>query len=335
MWQFEHVDVYPSELYHYGRKGMKWYQNIYTKGKEAIAARKAKKEQKEAEQKEALRKKVLASRSAKMLDENAHLFTKQELDAAYERLRREQDIRNLSEPNKSNQSQQKQNDTPTDPKAIAEKKAELVKNGNPSDIFKNAHLFTTQELNDVNNRLNYISQIQGKIPVEESKGKKFMDELPNHLNKINKISDEGIHLYNNVARVLTAWTGTEVPVVGESGKVWAMQTKLKNDKKKAAEEENKTKAEADKKAKEAADNLKKAQQEVDDYNRKQAQYQKDVDDNNRMHTDLNNARRAEKRATEEEKARAEQIIYALPPPKDSQSNAAGQAFMDELRKEND
>ena len=36
-----------NELYHYGRKGMKWYQNIFTKGKQAAAARKKRKAEKE------------------------------------------------------------------------------------------------------------------------------------------------------------------------------------------------------------------------------------------------------------------------------------------------
>lgn len=90
------------ELYHYGRKGMRWYQNIFTKGKEAAAARKKRKaaKEKEAEEKrkvnvEEQKKQIRNSRSAELVYKNAHLFNDKELTEIYNRLNTENNIKNL------------------------------------------------------------------------------------------------------------------------------------------------------------------------------------------------------------------------------------------------
>ena len=90
-----------NELYHYGRKGMKWYQNIFSKDKgsnKSSGKKNGKKEETAEERKariEAKKKEVLNSRSAKALYDNAQLFTTQELQAAYGRLQLERNIKNL------------------------------------------------------------------------------------------------------------------------------------------------------------------------------------------------------------------------------------------------
>lgn len=100
-------NIRPDELYHYGRKGMKWYQNIFTSGKKARTNRKRRKalekaretkKQKavEAETVAAKKERILKSRSAKELYDNAHLFTDQELQSAYNRLTLERNIKNLA-----------------------------------------------------------------------------------------------------------------------------------------------------------------------------------------------------------------------------------------------
>ena len=38
-----------NELYHYGRKGMKWYQNIFTKGKNAVGSKRRSKDEGDAD----------------------------------------------------------------------------------------------------------------------------------------------------------------------------------------------------------------------------------------------------------------------------------------------
>lgn len=91
-----------NELYHYGRKGMKWYQNIFTKGKEASAARKKRKaekakaaEEKRKESVEEQKTRIRNSRSAEQVYKNAHLFNDKELNEIYNRLNTENNIKNL------------------------------------------------------------------------------------------------------------------------------------------------------------------------------------------------------------------------------------------------
>lgn len=87
------------ELYHYGRKGMKWYQRIFSRDKEKAAARKAAKEAESEEKRkariESTKKKVRASRSAEELYKHASLFDDKELQAAYQRLLTEKQIKDL------------------------------------------------------------------------------------------------------------------------------------------------------------------------------------------------------------------------------------------------
>ena len=101
------------ELTHWGIKGMKWgvrrYQNadgslteagkrrqakIRTKNLEKARAAKAQKKE-EAETVEEKKQRVLKSRSARELYNNADLFTTQELQNAYTRLQLEKNIANL------------------------------------------------------------------------------------------------------------------------------------------------------------------------------------------------------------------------------------------------
>lgn len=107
------------ELYHHGTKGMRWgirrYQNkdgsltpagkkhYKQSGESWSSKRKAWKEAKakkkaaeEAETIEAKKERVLKSRSAKLLYENADLFSTEELQKAYGRLQLEKNIANLA-----------------------------------------------------------------------------------------------------------------------------------------------------------------------------------------------------------------------------------------------
>lgn len=78
-------------LYHYGRLGMKWYQNIFTKGKNK-GQQQAKKEEESPEQK---KERILKSHSAKEIYNNKDLFTDKEIQDAYNRLNNEKNIKNL------------------------------------------------------------------------------------------------------------------------------------------------------------------------------------------------------------------------------------------------
>lgn len=124
------------ELYHYGRKGMKWYQNIFTKHKERVAAkkkRKAEKEKAEAEKRKVdvaeQKEKIRNSRSAEQVYKNAHLFTDKELTEIYNRLNTENNIKNLI-PKKVNKGKKFVDSTADTAKSVSN----LVNNA--TDLYK-------------------------------------------------------------------------------------------------------------------------------------------------------------------------------------------------------
>lgn len=89
---YEHSDV----LYHYGRKGMKWYQNIF--GKKSSAAKAKSTEDKEKKKEETIEEKktrILKSHDAEKVYKNKDLFTDKELQEAFLRLNMERNIKNL------------------------------------------------------------------------------------------------------------------------------------------------------------------------------------------------------------------------------------------------
>ncbi len=122
------MEMYKLELYHHGVPNMKWgqrrYQNkdgsltalgrlryrraqkAYAKAEKNLAKAKKlgiEKPELDEDQKmsvEAKKQKVLASRSAKELYDNAPLFDDKELDAAYKRLSLERNIKSLIPENK-------------------------------------------------------------------------------------------------------------------------------------------------------------------------------------------------------------------------------------------
>ena len=110
-----------DEIMHYGVKGMKWgirrtpaqlghvvvsgAKKVKSAVTKAASNRKAKKQAKEDQKKQedlnAKKQRVLKSRSAKLLYQNADLFNDQELQAAYNRLNLERNIANLAASQKS------------------------------------------------------------------------------------------------------------------------------------------------------------------------------------------------------------------------------------------
>lgn len=88
-----------NELYHDGRKGMKWGKHIFCGphcSEHGKSGKRGKKQQSEEETPEQKKERILKSRSAKELYDNADLFTTQELNNAYTRLVLERNIKSLA-----------------------------------------------------------------------------------------------------------------------------------------------------------------------------------------------------------------------------------------------
>ena len=90
-------NVHTDELCHAGRKGMRWGQHIFCGpdcDKHGSKGKKGKKQEEETTEQK--KERILKSRSARALYDNADLFTTQELNSAYNRLMLENNIKNLA-----------------------------------------------------------------------------------------------------------------------------------------------------------------------------------------------------------------------------------------------
>lgn len=96
-------------------------------------------------------------------------------------------------------------------KAIEQKKKEILKSRSAKELYKNADLFSTQELQTAYNRLQLERNILSLSPKEVSKGEQFVSKAIKVGKTLNEIADTGIKGYNNAARVYNAFsTGKKV-----------------------------------------------------------------------------------------------------------------------------
>lgn len=100
MWQYNYSD----ELYHYGRKGMKWYQNIYSKYKDHKTAKRRKKNLEKARAVRAANKAAAEERRIKVESGkvSAKKMTDNELKERISRLDLEKKYNDLLRDSKSN-----------------------------------------------------------------------------------------------------------------------------------------------------------------------------------------------------------------------------------------
>ena len=158
-------EIRSDELYHYGRKGMKWYQNIFTAHKQHKTAKKRKKALEKA--REAKKQKAIENES------------------------------------------------------LEEKKARILKSRSAKELYDNADLFDTKELNDAYNRLTLERNIKNLVPEEVSKGQKFVDNVNRYGTNISNIIDTGGKMYNSAAKIRNTFfkgDGKPWPTFGQNDK---------------------------------------------------------------------------------------------------------------------
>lgn len=119
----------------------------------------------------------------------------------------------------SSKVEKKDNDKPED---IEAKKQRILKSRSAKELYKNADLFSTQELQSAYNRLQLERNIASLSPKEVSKGEQFVNNYVNWGRKVNDMSDVSIKTYNNVAKVYNAFSSNgqnnPLPLVGEGKK---------------------------------------------------------------------------------------------------------------------
>lgn len=81
------------------------------------------------------------------------------------------------------------------------KKARILKSRSAKEVYKNADLFTTQELQEAYNRLNLERNIKSLVPAEVSKGEKFVDETIKWGKKTADLIQAGTDLYSKMEKI--------------------------------------------------------------------------------------------------------------------------------------
>lgn len=105
--------------------------------------------------------------------------------------------------------------------SIAAKKEKVLKSRSAAELYKNADLFSTAELQNAYNRLQLERNIANLAPKEVSKGKEFVDKSINVGRKINDVADVSTKLYNNVAKVYNTFSESAaekpLPLIKDGG----------------------------------------------------------------------------------------------------------------------
>lgn len=99
-------------------------------------------------------------------------------------------------------------------------KEEIFKSRDPRLVYKNAHLFTDQELTAINARLNTESNLR-RLSGEYEKaqaGKSAVDKYVDFAKKASDVLDNSTKMYNHVAKILNTFGDTNLPIVKDNDK---------------------------------------------------------------------------------------------------------------------
>lgn len=103
---------------------------------------------------------------------------------------------------------------------IAATKEKVLKSRSAAELYKNAHLFNDQELNQAYQRLNLERNIKNLIPNEVNKGKEFVDNTSKWAKSVADLTRNSTDAYNNVARIYNSIpdlnNGNKWPVIDNS-----------------------------------------------------------------------------------------------------------------------
>lgn len=121
------------------------------------------------------------------------------LTAAGKKHQKKQQIKNLEKARKVREENRKQE------QLTAEKKKAILNSRSAKDLYENAHLFTTKELQDAHFRLQLEKNIKDLAPHEVTKGKQFV----NRMNATSEALDSGYKLYKNIKKVYDAFSSSK------------------------------------------------------------------------------------------------------------------------------
>lgn len=98
--------------------------------------------------------------------------------------------------------------------SVETKKQRILSSRSAKELYENADLFTTQELQNAYNRLQLERNIASLMPKEIDKGKQFVSNAVDWGRKVNDVADVSTKMYNNVAKVYNTFSeqGQEKPL---------------------------------------------------------------------------------------------------------------------------
>lgn len=96
---------------------------------------------------------------------------------------------------------------------IEKKKAKIIASGDIKALSKNAHLFSTEELQQASQRANVIKNVSQISTQSQIDGQKILNRIQktgDALNTIANATSAGIRAYNNTAQIMNTFYGTNM-----------------------------------------------------------------------------------------------------------------------------
>lgn len=277
---------YPiDELYHHGIKGMKWGIRRFQNKDGSLT--KAGKKRYDAEME-------------KIKAETKKVKNQQRTAAKLKKL--EDAKKNLDDLKKG--TEQKKDDPKED---IETKKARILESRSAKQLYDNANLFTTNELNAAKLRLQLEADIKRMEPAKVDKGKEFTNRFVERADQMTSVINSGTKTYNSMAKVFNALYGNghgkSLPLINDSVTSKLDKFKEETEWMKAKNERKKAQDEAKPKVKTDIDKLKEETARIDAENKN-----REVKRTSRRH-DKSDAEEAAKKAKEEAKLADEMNKY--------------------------
>lgn len=104
---------------------------------------------------------------------------------------------------------------------VEQKKERILKSRSAKELYNNADLFTTQELNNAYTRLVLERNIKSLAPAEVSRGQKFVNDFTSKGENAHKVFDVTSKLYNDGAKVYNTFfkgDGDPLPLIKDNDK---------------------------------------------------------------------------------------------------------------------
>lgn len=92
---------------------------------------------------------------------------------------------------------------------VEARKERVLKSRSPKELYKHANLFTTAELQSAYNRLNLERNILNLEPQKVKKGQEVVDKMIKTGKTTADALETGTKLYDNVARIYNAFSGSD------------------------------------------------------------------------------------------------------------------------------